>query len=119
MKIAIAATGKAFNSLVDARFGRCPYHLIVDSETGKFKAIENKAGREFRGAGVSVAQVIANKKVGAVIAGNFGPNAVEVLRSAGIEIFRVAPEMTVKKAFEDYSKGKLEKISEEMSGTLF
>ena len=33
MKIAISSTGQTLDSTVDARFGRCPYFLIVDPDT--------------------------------------------------------------------------------------
>lgn len=113
MKIAIAASNKILDSLVDPRFGRCPYFLIVDSETEKFEAIENTAGQAFRGAGISAAQMIVNKGVGAVIAGNFGPNAVNVLRSSGIKIFAGVSGISAKKALKQYKEGELK----EMIGT--
>lgn len=106
MKIAIASSAKNLESQVDLRFGRCPYFLIIDSETEKFELLNNTSGQAFRGAGVSTAQVIVNKGVKAVIAGNFGPNAVNVLKQSGIKIFKGAG-MTVKKALKQYQDGKL------------
>lgn len=111
MKIAIAASGKDLDSQADSRFGRCPYFLIVDSETEEFEAIENTAGQAFRGAGISAAQMIVNKGVGAVIAGNFGPNAVNVLSSSGIKIFGGVAGITVKEALEQYKKGELKETT--------
>jgi predicted Fe-Mo cluster-binding NifX family protein len=113
VKIAIASSGKTLDSSVDPRFGRCPYFLIVDSETGKFETIENTSGQAFRGAGISAAQMIANKKVGVVIAGNFGPNALNVLNASGIKIF-VGLGKTAKEALVYYQEGKLEEITSEI-----
>jgi predicted Fe-Mo cluster-binding NifX family protein len=110
-RIAIAASGKALDSLVDPRFGRCPYFLIIDSETSRFEAIENTAGQAFRGAGISAAQMIANKGVKVVIAGNFGPNAVNVLSTSGIKIFGGISGITAKEAVEQYKTGKLKEIT--------
>jgi predicted Fe-Mo cluster-binding NifX family protein len=107
MKIAIASSGKTLDSIVDPRFGRCPYFLIVDSETEELEVLENQAGQASRGAGISAAQVIANKKVGGVVAGNFGPNAVNVLSSSGIKIFGGVTGITVKEALEKYKGGSL------------
>ena len=109
MKIAIASSGKNLDSSVDPRFGRCPYYLIVDSETDKFEMMENTAGRGFRGVGVSAAQMVANKGVKVVIAGNFGPNAVNVLTAGGIKIFTTSNlSLTVKQALEQYKKNELQ-----------
>jgi len=111
MKIAIATSGKTLDSLVDARFGRCPYFLIIDSKTDEFEAIKNTAGQAFRGAGVSAAQMIASKGVKAVIAGNFGINAVNVLNSAGIKIFGGISGITAKEVFEQHKKGELKEMT--------
>ena len=111
MKIAVASSGKTLDSPVDPRFGRCPYFLVADSETEEFEAIENKAGQAARGAGISAAQVIANKKVGAAIAGNFGPNAVNVLTSSGVKIFGGVTGITIKEALEQYKKGELKETT--------
>ena len=43
MKIAISSVGKTLDSQVDQRFGRCPYFLIVDSETLDLEVIPNAA----------------------------------------------------------------------------
>ncbi|KPJ70654.1 dinitrogenase iron-molybdenum cofactor biosynthesis protein [Microgenomates bacterium DG_75] len=111
MKIAIASSGKTLDSPVDPRFGRCPYFLIVDSETEEFEVLENTAGQASRGAGISAAQVVANKKVGAAVAGNFGPNAVNVLSSSGIKIFGGVSGITIKEALEQYKKGELKETT--------
>ena len=33
MKIAVSSTGQSLDSAVEARFGRCPYFLIVNPAT--------------------------------------------------------------------------------------
>jgi len=104
MKIAIASTGRTLEARVDVRFGRCPYFLIVDTKTDKLEVVKNMAGQAFQGVGVSAAQIIVNKKVKAVIAGNFGPKAASVLNNSGIEIFTEVSSLTVKQALEKYKK---------------
>ncbi len=110
MKIAIASLGTTLEAKVDARFGRCPYFLIVDTKTNDFGVIKNTAGQAFQGAGISAAQLIANKKVKAVLAGNFGPKAVGVLSASGIKIFAGVSDLTAKQALEKYKDGKLKPL---------
>jgi len=110
MKIAVASSGKNLESPIDFRFGRCPYFLIVDTEIDKFEIVENSAAQAFRGAGISAAQMVVNKGVKVVIAGNFGPNALNVFQTGGIKIFRVGIETSVKEAIEAYKAGKLEEV---------
>ena len=111
MKIAIASSGKKLDSRVDPRFGRCPYYLIVDSQSDELEVMENKAGQAFRGAGISAAQVVTSKGVKAVMAGNFGPNAFNVLSGAGIKIF-FAVGITVGEALKKFKENKLQEVKE-------
>lgn len=106
MKIAIASSGKNLDSLVDARFGRCPYFLIVDPKTQEFEIIKNTAEQSLQGAGISAAQLVLNQKVKAVIAGNFGPKAVMVLAQGKVKIFPISGKMA-KAVIKDFNEGKL------------
>ncbi len=107
-KIIISAVGKTMDSQVDSRFGRCQYFLVVDTETGEAKAIVNEAMDSPRGAGISAAQIVANQKVNAVITGNVGPRAFDVLNQAGAKIYSGVFNKTCKQALEDFQNGKLQ-----------
>lgn len=86
MKIAISATGPTLDAEVDPRFGRCQYFIIADPATGAFEVIDNASAMSSGGAGVSAAQTVASKGVEAVLTGNCGPNAYQVLSAAGIKV---------------------------------
>jgi len=112
MKIAVASSGKNLESLVDSRFGRCPYFLIIDDQTDKFEVVENTAGQTFRGAGVSAAQMVADQGARVVVAGNFGPNAVNVLGASGIKILTTGNlTMKIKQALIQYKGGELQPVT--------
>jgi len=110
MKVCICATGPNLDSQVSPVFGRCPYFLIVDSETEEFKAISNLAGQAGRGAGVAASQLAASEGAKAVICGNFGPNAFSVLQMSGIKIYPGVFGLTIKQALDKYNKGELKEI---------
>jgi predicted Fe-Mo cluster-binding NifX family protein len=86
MRIAISATGPNLEAEVDPRFGRCQYFIIADPETKEFEAVENSSAMASGGAGISAGQTIASKGVAAVLTGNCGPNAYQVLSAAGIQV---------------------------------
>ncbi|GAI98203.1 unnamed protein product, partial [marine sediment metagenome] len=86
MKIAVSAIAPGLDAEVDPRFGRCQYFIIVDPETMQFEAIENSSAIASGGAGISAAQMIASKRVEAILTGNCGPNAYQVLSPAGIKV---------------------------------
>jgi len=84
MKVAISSTGPGLDSEVDPRFGRCQYFIIGDTETMEHGVMDNSSAMAAGGAGISAAQAIVDKGVQALLTGNCGPNAYEVLSSAGI-----------------------------------
>ena len=106
MKVAVSAAGPSLDSPIDPRFGRCLYLLIVDNESMAFEALENPAVMAPGGAGVQAAELVANKGVDAVITGNCGPNAYQVLSAAGIPVF-VGASGSVREAVEAYRRGDL------------
>ena len=106
MMIAISAAGPTPDAEVDPRFGRCQYFIIADPETKEFESLDNSSAMSAGGAGISAAQSMAGKGVQAVLTGNCGPNAHQVLSSAGIEII-TGVSGKVKDAIEDYQSGKL------------
>jgi predicted Fe-Mo cluster-binding NifX family protein len=111
MKIAVSAAGTTLETMIDPRFGRCQYFLFVDPETLQFEAVDNSNAMAGGGAGISTAQAIATKGVEAVLTGNCGPNAHQVLSAAGIKVITgVAGK--VKDAVQDYKSGKYQVSSQ-------
>ena len=106
MKICVSAVANSLDAQLDPRFGRCPYFVIVDSESMQFEAIPNMASGATGGAGIQAAQIIANNGVKVVITGNVGPNAFQALSAAGIKIV-TGVFGTVREAVEKYKKGEL------------
>ena len=107
MKIAITASGDNLDSQMDPRFGRCQYFVIVDPDTMDFEAMLNESAMASGGAGIQAAQTIVNVGINAVITGNVGPNAFEVLSASGIETMTGASG-TVRHALELYKNGGLQ-----------
>ena len=107
MKIAISATGPTLDADVDPRFGRCQYFIIVDPETMQFEAMDNSSAMAAGGAGISAGQAIAGKGVQAVLTGNCGPNAYQVLSSSGIQVI-TGVSGKVSEAIEGYKSGKFQ-----------
>ena len=86
MKIAVTSTGPTLDDSVEARFGRCAYFLIIDTETLQYEPIENPNIALGGGAGIQSAQLMSEKGVTAVLTGNCGPNAFNVFGQAGIQV---------------------------------
>jgi predicted Fe-Mo cluster-binding NifX family protein len=111
MKVAISATGVSLDAEVDPRFGRCSYFVIIDPDTMEFEAIDNTGVRASEGAGITAAQLLSNKDVRAVLTGNCGPNAFQVLSTAGIEVI-TGVSGVLRDAVAAYKSGGLKAISQ-------
>ena len=110
MKIAVSATAGSLDAIVDPRFGRCGYFVIVEVEKNEIKKVEtiqNPAATAMGGAGIQAAQLIANKGVEVLISGNMGPNAFSVLSGTGIKIVTGVGGISVREAVQRYLKGEL------------
>ena len=118
MKVCVSASSNSLDAPVDSRFGRCPYFVIVDSETMQFDAIANNSSSAAHGAGIQAAQTVVNMGAKVVLTGNVGPNAFNVLSASGITIVTGASG-SVKEAVEKYKKGELKEVDNPTVGGHF
>jgi len=118
MRIVVSAIAPGLDAEVDPRFGRCQYFIIVDPDTMQFEAVENSSAMASGGAGISTAQMITGKGVKAVLTGNCGPNAYQVLSAAGIKVI-TGVTGKVEDAIEGYKSGKYQPSSQPNVATNF
>ena len=111
MKVAVSSNDEDLNAQLDPRFDRCAYFLVVDPDNMSFEAFENKSAVQGGGSGIQAAQFLASKGVEAVITGNCGPNAVQTLSAARIELFG-GQAGAVKEVVERFKAGHLKPTSE-------
>jgi len=109
MKVVVSAQGDSLDAASSPVFGRCPYFVFVDTDTMEAKGVPNPAMSQGGGAGIQAAQLVVNEGAKAVLTGNLGPNAYDVLSAAGVPGF-LAPEGTVRQAVEGYKAGQLQPL---------
>lgn len=107
MKVLITSQGKDLSSPVDPRFGRAMCFLVVDTESGELKPVDNTQNLNApQGAGIQAAENASRQGVDAVLTGHCGPKAFATLRAAGIKIYTGA-EGTVAETLQMFKAGKL------------
>lgn len=111
MKIAITTTAPNLDADIDPRFGRCQYFIIADPDTMELETLENSGATAGGGAGIATAQTLAGKSIEAVLTGNCGPNAYDVLAAAGIKVI-TGVSGKVRDAIQSYKSGKLQASSQ-------
>ena len=111
MKIAISSSGQDLAAQLDPRFGRCRYFLIIETDSMGFEVFDNDNAALGGGAGIQAAQFIAAKGAKAVITGHCGPNAMQTLSAAGIQVY-VGQAGTVQGLVDKFKNGRLTPTTE-------
>jgi predicted Fe-Mo cluster-binding NifX family protein len=106
MRIIVTANGADLEAPASPVFGRCPTYVFVDLDTMEFEAVENPAIAAPGGAGIQAAQFVVERGARAVVTGNVGPNAFDVLQSAGVPVYLFGGG-TVRQAAEACKAGQL------------
>jgi predicted Fe-Mo cluster-binding NifX family protein len=106
MRIVVSAEGHETDSRVSSIFGRCPVYVFVDTDTMEIESFPNPAQNAPGGAGIQAAQFVVSRGTKAVLTGNVGPKAADVLAAAGVEV-RLVGGMTVEEAVQAFAAGQL------------
>jgi predicted Fe-Mo cluster-binding NifX family protein len=107
MKVAFTTSGEGLDAAVDARFGRAPRFLIIDTETRGWSLLDNKQNvRASQGAGIQASTTVIQAGAEAVVTGNCGPRAFDVLTRAGLRVYTGASG-TIADALEALEAGRL------------
>jgi len=84
----------------------------------EFEALENSSAMAAGGAGISTAQMIANKGVQVVLTGNCGPNAYQTLSAAGVQVI-TGVTGRIREAVEAYKTGRLQPSAQPSVGSHY
>ena len=107
MKVCITAKGPEPASPAEERFGRAPYFMVFDQESGNWKSIANPHADAAGGVGPRAAQMLVEEGASALITGNVGGNALNALKAAKIAIYLFKGQMTVQEAYDALQNGTL------------
>jgi molecular chaperone DnaK (HSP70) len=98
------------DGVFDSRFGRAEKFIIYDTETKEFTVIDNQQNLASpHGAGVQAAMYIVDSEAKALITGNLGPKAAQIIYSSEIKVYQSSAQ-TVKEAIKLFEQGKLEEL---------
>jgi len=111
MKIAISSSGQELAAQLDPRFGRCQYFLIIETDDMSFEVFGNENAALGGGAGIQAAQFIAAKGARTVITGHCGPNAMQTLSAARIQVY-VGQDGAIQDLVDKFKSGLLTPTTE-------
>ncbi len=107
MKVCITSTGKELDSLVDARFGRTPYFIVVDTETNDVEVFENTCSENTQGAGTGAVSLVVDKGIDVLLTGRVGPKAAIAFQATDVKLVEgMAENQTVREALAKFTRGE-------------
>jgi predicted Fe-Mo cluster-binding NifX family protein len=86
MKVCITARGKTLESAFERHFARAPYFIFYNTSTGKSEAIRNGFVISDTRIGQNAVRLLKNNGMDAVITGEIGDNAQDLLKGADIPV---------------------------------
>lgn len=111
MKLAIPVEDSSMQSRVSQSFGRTPYFLIYDIKSEEAQFLDNGAAASQGGAGIKAAQWVADQGVRALLTPRCGENAADVLKAAGIQIYKTSGS-SIQENIDYFKDNKLEMLAE-------
>ncbi|MDD4095897.1 MAG: NifB/NifX family molybdenum-iron cluster-binding protein [Oscillospiraceae bacterium] len=106
MKIAIPVNDNSEQTKICPSFGRTPFYLIADTDSGERVIFENTAANQAGGAGIAAAQSLVDRGVEVVISPRCGENAARVLSAADIKMYKMQSD-SVEENLKAFSEGSL------------
>ncbi|MEW5826338.1 MAG: NifB/NifX family molybdenum-iron cluster-binding protein [Candidatus Bipolaricaulota bacterium] len=98
-------------SLVNEHFGSTPAFLIVDTETGEYRAVVNENAHHAHGMCQPLA-ALRDESIHAIVAGGIGAGALRRLHAEGIDVYLAQPG-TVAQMLAALKEGTLRKATPE------
>ena len=87
MKVVVTATGEGLDAPTSPIFGRSQFLVLVETDTLECETLSNPAISASGGAGIQAAQFLTGHGVHALVTGNVGPNAFQVLSAANVPVY--------------------------------
>jgi len=110
-RIIVPADSANLDGQVYYRFASAPYFILYDFNTGQATSIANPYAAQVRGMGITVAQMLIDFKIDAVVVGGIGPQSFDAFYLAKIKVYGPVTGL-VRTAITNYQLGRLPQLLE-------
>jgi len=110
MKICITGKQAGLDAEFEERFGRSPYFIFLDTDSGVTDSVKNPFSEESGGVGPRSVQLVMDHHADVLITGQMGDNASNAIKSGGKQVFFFKGENTVSDVIKEYHAGKLKSM---------
>ena len=110
-RIIIPADSANLDGQVYYRFASAPHFVLYDFTENKMTAIQNPYAAQVRGMGITVAQMLIEYKIDAVIVGGIGPQSFDTFYLAKVKLYGPVTG-SVRTAITNYQLERLPELKE-------
>ena len=105
--ICITSQGEGLTADAEERFGRSPFFVFLEMDSGKATSTPNPLVDASGGAGPQAVQFVSERGANIVITGQLGNNAAEAMATSGIKAYSYKNGGSVSDAVRMYLEGAL------------
>jgi len=110
-RIIVPSDSASLDGQVYYRFASAPYFILYDFAESKMTAIQNPYAAQVRGMGITVAQMLIDFKIDAVIVGGIGPQSFDTFYLSKIKVYGPVTGF-VRTAITNYQMERLPELKE-------
>jgi len=110
-RIIVPSDSASLDGQVYYRFASAPYFILYDFNANQATVITNPYAAQVRGMGITVAQMLIQQRIDAVMAGGIGPQSFDTFYLAKIKVYGPTTGF-VRTAITNYQLGRLPELNE-------
>ncbi|MFC1675487.1 NifB/NifX family molybdenum-iron cluster-binding protein [Planctomycetota bacterium] len=110
-RIIVSSDSASLDGQIYYRFASAPYFILYDFSTSQATSIANPYAAQVRGMGMTVAQMLIDFKIDAVVVGGIGPQAFDTFYLAKVKVYGPATG-SVRAAITNYQLERLPELKE-------
>jgi predicted Fe-Mo cluster-binding NifX family protein len=108
--VCVTASEVSLDAPCEEHFGRAPVFILMDTDSGEWRAVENRYPGPCGGTVPGGIRILADHGVQVLITGRVGGSGQEALESAGIRIHIAPAETSVMAALALFREGSLARL---------
>jgi len=109
--ICVTADGPSLDALCEEHFGRAPFLIMADGDSGRWWAVENRFPGPCGGREPGSIRILREHGVSVLITGRIGGTGQDALEAAGIRVFTCTEGESVSKTLQLFRAGELGRIA--------
>ena len=107
MIVCVTAGEPSLDAPCEEHFGRAPFFLPADTDSGKWWPVENRLSGPCGGTVPGVVRIPLDHRVQVLVTGRVGGTGQDAIEAAGIRMYAAPAEITVRAALARFREGSL------------